>query len=243
MISTQVARRYDRIAILLDDVRLPAESLAHMELAMESLDVYSPSIIQAHHRSTKKQGRYSKGERCLRVVRGFEFYFTIFTSDAWSKFYARLLLDDNAGGCGYDLCWDKALPGLIVGVDHRISAIHVPTRNSDVKMTGNSCDWSRHTRVCGGGAQMLKDPGKCVAGTQRRLLVPNGTVSTRQRLKEKSCRDDRRYFIVEKINRAGLSSRLVRLSEALAVACALKASLIVPTPSKCADSASWVSSD
>ena len=71
MISTQVARRYDRIAILLDDVRLPAESLAHMELAMESLDVYSPSIIRAHHRSTKKQGRYSKGERCLRVVRGF----------------------------------------------------------------------------------------------------------------------------------------------------------------------------
>jgi len=94
-----------------------------MELAMAKLDVYSPSIQRAHHRSTKAQGHYSKGERCLRIVRGFEFYFTIFTSDAWSKFYARLLLNDHPGGCGYDLCFDKALPGLVAGVDHRISAI------------------------------------------------------------------------------------------------------------------------
>ena len=47
------------------------------------------------------------------------------------------------------------------------------------------------------------------------------------------CVEARRVLVIDKVNRAGLSSRLWRLVEAMQVAMALQAALVLPSPCKC----------
>ena len=64
-------------------------------------------------------------------------------------------------------------------------------------------------------------------------MKPRNATTTAPRNATVSCRPYRQVLVIEKINRAGLSARLWRLVEAMQVALAMGAVVVVPTPCKC----------
>lgn len=146
---------YDKVAVLLDDLGLPPQvnAIKRMlaEMDIHGIDVYSPAVNNSHYMSTKPSG-----EKCLKLTRCNEIFFTVFRTEAWQHVYARLIHESNHGGCGYDLCLHKACPDLRVAVDHRFVAKHYAS-----KKTGNQCDWHSYADLCGRGD--IRWTGSCVA--------------------------------------------------------------------------------
>ena len=164
ILSPVWVRHYDRVAVLLDDTRLPMEqgAVTRMLAVMDkhSIDMYSPAIRGAHHASTSAR---NSSRPCLKQTGGIEVFFTIFSTDAWLCFYARILEELNPGGCGYDLCLHQACPQLALAVDERFVAIHKKGSEAGYTRTGNPCQYRSHVHACGHGD--LYGRGACMRGT------------------------------------------------------------------------------
>lgn len=129
------------IILMLDDVWVPDDYVVERDLHQmdaHRIDVLSPAVVGAHHTSTR--GDWRGARKCLYSwppdrPRILEFFFTIFTSDAWKCFY-HSVLERSVGmkkttnvasksGCGYDICFPVLCPRLRFGLEKRSTVYHI----------------------------------------------------------------------------------------------------------------------
>ncbi|KAG8467251.1 hypothetical protein KFE25_000567 [Diacronema lutheri] len=126
MLTPDLVSPYEHVAILLDDVFIPASGFFAVDVQFllrtmreQALGAISPSVFGAHVRPMLqlKTG-------CLRRVRAIETFFTVYTRDAWLCM-ARMLDSRNTGGCGYDFCFAQTCPRFQLAVDDRSAVYHM----------------------------------------------------------------------------------------------------------------------
>ena len=131
-------KHYEHVVVLLDDIFIPDaydvdKDLSAMDL--NGVDVFQPAVTGATNPGSRGQAK-----KCLYTAASsatfpnyLEFFFTFFTSNAWSCFYHSVIEkrvhnknnDGNPGGCGFDVCFPVLCPHLKFGMEGRSDVYHI----------------------------------------------------------------------------------------------------------------------
>jgi hypothetical protein len=158
LIRPRIVRRFEHVALLLDDVVLPASgplavSVPRLLRQMRRFDMHviSPAVHGAHYHATRAnlsallEARDGAAEppgegACTRRVSLVEIFFAIHTRKAWACM-ASLFVHSNVGGCAYDLCFAaRCAQAHAIGVDMRGTAVHLEGLSRAKPFTPT--DWS-----------------------------------------------------------------------------------------------------
>ena len=128
-LSPAVVGSFDKIAVVLDDVFLPAVGPYPVRVPslLEAMDRYNLSTISPHVKGAYWPSLRGPGspqnQRCLRRVKHVETFFQIFSRPHWQCFHQYLHHANPQGFC-LDLCMDRLCPGLYA-VDPNMTSFHL----------------------------------------------------------------------------------------------------------------------
>ncbi|KNC82903.1 hypothetical protein SARC_04823 [Sphaeroforma arctica JP610] len=136
LISPPFSDKYNHIAIMLDDVYMPAtgkrrvdipEMLYRME--RHEISVLGPAIAGAHRLTNQPSS-----EECMYEVNDIEVFMSIYSKAAWRCAWSFMEYWNHSGWC-LDICYASLCPAFKQAIDHTMVAYHLPGQKPEKDTT------------------------------------------------------------------------------------------------------------